>query len=604
MAERWLVLGGARSGKSELAEGLVASAAAVTYVATAAATDDEMAARIAAHQAARPEAWRTLETHDLVGAVRQAAGGAVLVDALGAWLTARMYAHDLWPPAEVATAALGDAERERVDALLDEADALWAAAGEHEGGPVVVVADETGMGVVPPNAATRRWVDLMGELNQRLAAGADRVVLAVAGRGLEIGTAPPRPVRPEAEQAPEPAAAAKPSGARDEPAAAQTPGVADAEPPGPPRAPARPSAPPAPAEPFPPADATDAEELEALRLHGDAMVPEGMVNLAVNVMPGGPPGHIAASLRAAAADVSAYPDDATTRETLAERHGIDPAAVLPTAGATDALWTLATALRPRRAAVIHPQFTEGEAALRANGCEVVRVYRDPEREWRWEPETVPDDVDMVLVGNPTNPLGGLDDPDDVLSLRQDGRLVVVDEAFVEFIVEESAVSLAALAADPGLVVVRTPTKLWAMPGVRTGYLLAAPALTARIDARRRPWAVDTVALAALRATAADDGYRRSVALRVADARDYLQRRLREVPAAALATEPAANFVCLRVPDGTLVRDRLRAHAIAVRPSTFPGLSSDHVRVAVHDNATTDRFISALGAALRSWSSGR
>lgn len=157
-----LVLGGARSGKSHYAEALIAkSPKPWVYVATAEARDDEMAERIAAHRARRAEGWQTIEApHDLPDAVRQApANAAVLVDCLTLWLSNLME---------------GSFDIDAQTARLQEALAART-------GPTVLVSNEVGLGIVPDNALTRRFRDLQGVLNQRMAAEAQRVVMMVAG---------------------------------------------------------------------------------------------------------------------------------------------------------------------------------------------------------------------------------------------------------------------------------------------------------------------------------------------------------------------------------------------------------------------------------------
>ncbi|HTZ37238.1 MAG TPA: bifunctional adenosylcobinamide kinase/adenosylcobinamide-phosphate guanylyltransferase [Stellaceae bacterium] len=168
-----LVLGGARSGKSRYAEALVAGAAgSATYIATAEPGDAEMAARIAAHRARRQEHgggafWRTLEAPlDLAGAIRSTteAERPVLVDCLTLWL------------ANLMGAGRG---------VEHEAEALGAALREAQG-PVVLVANEVGMGLVPETPLGRAFRDAAGRLNQSVAAQADRVVFVAAGLPLVL----------------------------------------------------------------------------------------------------------------------------------------------------------------------------------------------------------------------------------------------------------------------------------------------------------------------------------------------------------------------------------------------------------------------------------
>jgi len=166
-----LVLGGARSGKSRYAESLIAALPPPwVYLATAEARDAEMAKRIAAHRARREAGWQTVEApHDLAGALRAApTEAAVLVDCLTLWLSNRMV-------------AVADIDR--------EIDTLESALASHDG-PAVVVSNEVGAGIVPDNALARRFQDLQGILNQRIAAKASRVVFMVAGLPLQVKGTP------------------------------------------------------------------------------------------------------------------------------------------------------------------------------------------------------------------------------------------------------------------------------------------------------------------------------------------------------------------------------------------------------------------------------
>ncbi|WP_184807013.1 bifunctional adenosylcobinamide kinase/adenosylcobinamide-phosphate guanylyltransferase [Nitrospirillum iridis] len=161
-----LVLGGARSGKSRFAEGLVTALPGPwTYIATAQAWDDEMRDRIRQHQADRVPGWSTVEAPlDLAAALVRHGQGPVLVDCLTLWLTNIMLADQ-----DVPTALAG----------LEAALAARA-------GPIVLVGNEVGMGIVPENALARRFRDHAGRLHQRLAVLAAQVFLTVAGLPLKV----------------------------------------------------------------------------------------------------------------------------------------------------------------------------------------------------------------------------------------------------------------------------------------------------------------------------------------------------------------------------------------------------------------------------------
>lgn len=162
-----LVLGGARSGKSTYAEGLVTAVGAGLYLATAEARDDEMAARIRVHQARRGDTWHTVEEAlDLVGVLGRecAAERPILVECLTLWMSNLM-----------------EAGRD-----LDGESAALTAALSGLAGPVVFVSNEVGLGVIPDNAAARAFMDAAGRLNQAVAAAAGRVVLVTAGLPLDL----------------------------------------------------------------------------------------------------------------------------------------------------------------------------------------------------------------------------------------------------------------------------------------------------------------------------------------------------------------------------------------------------------------------------------
>lgn len=175
-----LVLGGARSGKSRYAvEQAAQSGSRVAFLATARALDGDMAARIARHRAERPARWPTLEEpHDLVGACRRAATAhdLVLVDCVTLWVANLMDRGDDDAAVLAAAEDVAKLQRERVVSLL-------------------IVSNEVGEGVHPSTALGRRFRDLLGSVNQRLAAAADRVTLMVAGLPVTVKDTPPPPAR-------------------------------------------------------------------------------------------------------------------------------------------------------------------------------------------------------------------------------------------------------------------------------------------------------------------------------------------------------------------------------------------------------------------------
>jgi L-threonine-O-3-phosphate decarboxylase len=333
----------------------------------------------------------------------------------------------------------------------------------------------------------------------------------------------------------------------------------------------------------------------ALRVHGDTMAVPGQLDFAVNVVPGGPPQWLRRELLAALKGIAAYPDERPATEALAARHGRPTGQVVCVNGSVEAFWLLAGIVRPARAVVVHPGFTEPEAALRAAGHPVERAWRDPHN-FSLDPDAVPADADLVVVGDPNNPTGTLDPAATLAGLARPGRVLVVDEAFMEFTGE--AESLAGHPELPGLVVVRSITKLWGLAGLRAGYALAPAPVAAALRAARQPWSVNTLACAALAAWAREAAAHVAEVVReVATARQQLAAELAATPGVQVWPS-AVNFLLLRVLDGPAVRAGLAARGVAVRPcDSFPGLTSDHLRVAVRDRADNQRLVQALRACL-------
>jgi histidinol-phosphate aminotransferase len=340
--------------------------------------------------------------------------------------------------------------------------------------------------------------------------------------------------------------------------------------------------------------------------HGDAEVGAGLIDLAVNVrhepMPEWLSGPIAASLH----HLAHYPDPAEATRAIARRHRREAGEVLLTAGAAQAFVLLAQALRSsRKPVVVHPQFTEPEAALHNAGHRTERVLLREENGFRLDATLVPDDADLVFIGNPTNPTSVLHPAAEIAKLARPGRVLVVDEAFSDTTIREGVEgepeSLASRRDLPGLVVLRSLTKTWGLAGLRIGYLLAPEDLVSELAKAQPLWAVSTPALAAAIACASPVAIaaERQIAARLEAERSHLLDRLKHVPNLTVAGTPSSAFVSVRLPEADKVRLELRERGYAVRRGdTFPGLGPDWLRIAVRDTATTDAFVETLITVLK------
>ena len=168
---RVLVVGGMRSGKSRYAESRLADAPTVTYVATGEEdeSDPEWSARIAEHRGRRPAGWRTVETLDLAGLLRDDTDGPLLVDCINGWLAGTMRSAGCWDDDSKAQLRLDEATDELLDA--------WRGTGAE----VIAVTNEVGLSLVPTTRSGRWFAEELGTLNARLAAEADEVWQVTVG---------------------------------------------------------------------------------------------------------------------------------------------------------------------------------------------------------------------------------------------------------------------------------------------------------------------------------------------------------------------------------------------------------------------------------------
>ncbi|MHB1010874.1 MAG: cobyrinate a,c-diamide synthase [Propionibacteriaceae bacterium] len=330
-----------------------------------------------------------------------------------------------------------------------------------------------------------------------------------------------------------------------------------------------------------------------LHHHGLADLAPGAVDLAVNIREMRPPQWLVDALTSDPSRWAEYPDPAPAREAIAARHRVRPDQVLPTAGAAEAFALIARGLHPHRAVVVHPQFTEPEAALLRAGVAVQRVLLRDDDGFVLEPDRVPEEADLVFVGNPTNPTGVLHQAETLRALVRPGRTIVVDEAFMDFVPGEAQT----VAGSPGLLVVRSVGKMWSVPGLRAGYVVADTETIARLADQQGPWPVSIPALDALlvscsrtAVSAADQ-----VARAIETDRDALVMGLAQAGFRTAGT-PRTPFVLVDTsPAGTAsVRPALARAGFAVRRcETFPGLGPSWIRIAVRTPAVNTLFLEAL-----------
>jgi cobyrinic acid a,c-diamide synthase len=346
------------------------------------------------------------------------------------------------------------------------------------------------------------------------------------------------------------------------------------------------------------------ESAHDLYHHGDSDVAEGLVDLAVNVRLSAPPDWLSTIIKSTTKDLAAYPNTDAATKAIAAAHDVAVDQVLATAGGAEAFTLVARAFGPRRPLIVHPQFTEPEAALIAAGHRPQRVILSAATRFQLRTDELPPNPDLILIGNPTNPTGVLHPATLITSVRRAGRIVVVDEAFMDCVQDETETVI----SDDmtGLLVLRSLTKTWGLAGLRAGYVIGDPKLIAALGRQQPPWSVSTPALAAMVACLTPDARRLAAeaAQQIAERRAYLIEQLAAI-GIRVAGQPRASFVLLETSgirgnrEPGWVRLALRDQGFAVRRGeTFPGLGPDWIRIAVREPEVTDQLVSALGRLVR------
>ncbi|MBC7360140.1 MAG: pyridoxal phosphate-dependent class II aminotransferase, partial [Desulfacinum sp.] len=302
-----------------------------------------------------------------------------------------------------------------------------------------------------------------------------------------------------------------------------------------------------------------------------------------------------------------YPDihNRTLVDALARRHHVRPEQVVVGNGSTELIYALPRILGVSRVLTALPTFTEYVRAFSAAGVEVERCYGIWENGLQPTAEQIGEHLDRqrpdaVLVTHPGSPSGTLLSESLrawlVEETRRRGVALVVDEVFIDFC--EEASFLPHLAAHPGLVLLRSMTKFYGIPGLRLGYLLASPEIAGAAAGYLPPWSVNTLAQEAGAYCLEQLDYRRETLEMVYGERDRLKIALEGM--GGFSVLPGrANYLLVRMadelPDAPALRDALlRRERVLIREcASFDGLTPRDFRIAVRLPAQNDRLLSAL-----------
>ena len=337
-----------------------------------------------------------------------------------------------------------------------------------------------------------------------------------------------------------------------------------------------------------------------------------LIDFSASINPLGPSPRAIRAITAALPQTLHYPDPECLglRDALAKRLGLAPESLVIGNGSSEIIHLLPAALSIRHALIIGPAFSEYSRAVAAVGGRVSLVnatrkdrYRPPLARARSMISTGRPHMDAVFLCNPNSPTGRGIAVRPLIELLQaasyQGLWVVIDETFVDYCEYLSVISQ--VGAYPRLVVLRSFTKFYALPGLRIGYAAGVPEIIACIRKRQPPWSVNSLAQAAAQAGLEDRGHAERSLIFMQKERRRLIARLKSL-AGVVVFPSAANFLLLELPSNlTAARciDALRRHGMLVREcSSIDGFNSRTIRIAVRTPAQNQRLLATLRRILK------
>ena len=339
---------------------------------------------------------------------------------------------------------------------------------------------------------------------------------------------------------------------------------------------------------------------EAARRWG--VSPKAVLDFSANINPMGPPHGVVRALAREWAAIESYPDSSQFMAALSAKLEVSSESIVVGNGSTALIFAAVRAIRPRRALLLEPAFGEYHRALRATGAQMDTFILQEHSGF------VPDfdllrralqskRYDMILLNNPHNPSGALCSVDDLLALADvaalGGAFLVIDEAFIDYAPEAS--TLPELAMRSNVVVLRSLTKFYAMPGLRIGYAVCHPELVAQLKEQIEAWPVSSIALSAAQAAIPDSSYEQHARRQNEIAREQFQAALS--PLGIKVFPSAANFLLIKFAkrSGAELERWLEPHRVLIRRcDSFARLGDNFVRLAVRSQNDNMRLVELIG----------
>lgn len=330
--------------------------------------------------------------------------------------------------------------------------------------------------------------------------------------------------------------------------------------------------------------------------------PDNLIDLSANINPLGPPEYIEKNWMNFFRKINDYPDPYASRlkEVIVEREKIEKESILIGNGGAELIFLLARALTGKKVLIIEPTFSEYEKACKVNDCQIF-YHHIQESDWRLDIKDITkklSGIDAIFLCNPNNPTGVYYPYETVANLlkacKETNTMLVIDEAFYDF-VEEYTPIVPLIHKYKNLVILRSMTKMFAIPGIRLGYVMADPSVISEIATYQPHWSVNALALGIGELCLKDEVF-------IPQSIDYINKERAKLfsffKVEGFDVSPSSvNFYLLRelgsdsiIPLYTYL---LKKGIVARHTFNFPGLKGKWLRFAIKGTKENEQLMEAL-----------
>lgn len=331
-----------------------------------------------------------------------------------------------------------------------------------------------------------------------------------------------------------------------------------------------------------------------------------LVDFSANINPLGPPLSVMKRLRDHLDTIVHYPDPAhrLLKQKLAEKHAVTTEQILIGNGAAECMALVILGLQPKTVGIVYPCFSEYEQLAVAFGAKIKACWG--KFAYHFKPEMsellqLVSETDLVFIGQPNNPTGVLYSRDELIQIAElaekTNTYLVLDEAFIDFLPSIQPFTLVHdLETFKNVIIIRSMTKFYAIPGLRLGYAIAQSELISKFQAKQVTWSVNQLALVAGEVCLTETNYEEQTIALIEEQRKYLKRSIEE-ELGWFVFPGQANFLLVRLPDELTSADlqwRMGHKGVVIRScSMYPGLTDHDFRIAIRSKLENELLIQAF-----------